>query len=219
MSVLVEVLLANMWSNNINEQTIALAGLYQCCETVSKIAWNGEYNEYEIRPLINCILKLNSTNTESIYIDISSLKSGLIYLKKQIIGDIFTRSSETRRYIESLNQLSDNLLSDKKCIRKIQTLLNKMDDEIDSMSADDQVVELSNIYQNTLSTFEPRIVVNGENINLTDKIHAARIRTALFAGVRSTILWRQLGGSKLKLFINKRKFSNQIDMFLNSIKN
>ena len=184
-----EVLLANMWSNNIKEQTIALAGLYQCCETVSKIAWNGEYNEYETRPLINCILKLNSTNTESIYIDISSLKSGLIYLKKQIIGDIFTRSSETRRYIESLKQLSDNLLSDKKCITKIQTLLNKMDNEIDSMSVDDQVVELSNIYQNTLSTFEPRIVVNGENINLTDKIHAARIRTALFAGVRSTILW------------------------------
>jgi len=94
-----------------------------------------------------------------------------------------------------------------------------MDNEIDSMSVDDQVVELSNIYQNTLSTFEPRIVVNGENVYLTDKIHAARIRTALFAGVRSTILWRQLGGSKLKLFINKRKFSNQIDMFLNSIKN
>ena len=60
---------------------------------------------------------------------------------------------------------------------------------------------------------------NGENVYLTDNIHAARIRTALFAGVRSTILWRQLGGSKLKLFINKRKYSNQIDMFLNSIKN
>ena len=208
-----------MWSNNINEQTIALAGLYQSCETVSKIAWSGEYKEFEIRPLINCILKLDSTNTESIYIDISSLKSGLSYLKKQIIGDIFTRSSETRRYIESLKQLSDNLLSDKKCIRKIQILLNKMDKEIDSMSVDDQVAELSSIYQNTLSSFEPRIVVNGENVYLTDKMHAARIRTALFAGVRSTILWQQLGGSKLKLFINKRKFSNQIDIFLNSTKN
>ena len=207
-----------MWNDKIDEQTIALAGLYQSCQVVSKVAWNGEYDEQELIPLINCILKIDSTRTEEIYMDISNLQTGLIYLKKQIIGDIFTRSSETRRYIASLKQLSDNLMSDDKCITRIQNLLKEMDSKAESMTIDQKALELSNIYQKTLSGFEPRIIVNGENLYLTDRIHAARIRTALFAGVRSMILWQQLGGSKLKLFFLKGQFSKQINKYLDSTK-
>ena len=88
-----------MWNDRIDEQTIALAGLYQACQIVSKIAWNGEYNEQELEPLINCIIKVDSTNTENIYLNVSKLESGLVYFRKQIVGDIFTRSSETRRSV------------------------------------------------------------------------------------------------------------------------
>ena len=59
-----------MLFDKIDEQTIALAGLYQSCHVVSKIAWNGEYYEKDFNPLINCILKINSTNTEDIYMGI-----------------------------------------------------------------------------------------------------------------------------------------------------
>ena len=208
-----------MWNDKIDEQTIALAGLYQSCQVVSKIAWSGEYEELELTPLINCILKIDSTKTEDIYMDIPSLQTGLIYLKKQIVGDIFTRSSETRRYIASLKQLSDNLMSDEKCIKRIQALLKDMASKAESMTTNEKAVELSNIYQKTLSGFEPRIIVNGENLYLTDQIHASRIRTALFAGVRSIILWQQLGGSKLKLFFLKRQFAEQINKYLGSTKN
>ena len=138
--------------------------------------------------------------------------------RKQIIGDIFTRSSETRRYIASLKQLSNNLMQDNKCINEIQMLLKKMDDDSTSMTVDEKSIELSNIYQKTLSNFEPRIVVNGENIYLTDQVQASRIRTALFAGVRSLILWQQLGGSKLKLLFLKSSFSRQIDKYLESVR-
>ena len=86
------------------------------------------------------------------------------------------------------------------------------------MTVDEKSIELSNIYQKTLSNFEPRIVVNGENIYLTDQAQASRIRTALFAGVRSLILWQQLGGSKLKLLFLKSSFSKQIDKYLESIR-
>ena len=206
-----------MWNDNVSEQTIALAGLYQSCQVVSNIAWNGNYKEEDMIPLINCIMQIESSNTEDIYIDISKLQTGLTYFRKQIVGDIFTRSSETRRYIASLHQLADSLLSDQKCISKIQMLLKELSSNSESVKIDDKVDELSSIYQKTLSTFEPRIVVNGENKHLTNNIHASRIRTALFAGVRSTILWRQLGGSKLKLLLFKGQYSKQIDSYLDSI--
>ena len=48
-------------------------------------------------------------------------------------------------------------------------------------------------------------------------MHASRIRTALFAGVRSVILWKQLGGSKLKLLFFKGQYSKQIDSYLDTI--
>ena len=207
-----------MWNDKIDEQTIALAGLYQSCQVVSKIAWSGEYIEKDFIPLVNCILKINSTDAEDIFISIDNLKTGLINFRKQIAGDIFTRSSETRRYIASLKQLSANLMSDNECVKKIQILLKKMDDKATSMTIDEQANELSSIYQKTLSTFEPRIVVNGERNNLTDQVHASRIRTALFAGVRSLILWQQLGGSKLKLFFLKGQYTKQVDKYLSYIK-
>ena len=59
-----------MWNDNVNEQTIALAGLYQSCQVVSDIAWNGEYKENNLIPLINCIMQIDASNTENIYIDI-----------------------------------------------------------------------------------------------------------------------------------------------------
>ena len=62
--------------------------------------------------LVNSILKIDSTIVKDIYIDIDNINSGFIYLKKQIIGDIFTRSSETRRYVESLKILSNHLMGE-----------------------------------------------------------------------------------------------------------
>ena len=207
-----------MLIKNIDEQTIALAGLYQSCYVVSNVAWKGEYNEQDFLPLINSILQIDSTIVKDIYIDIDNIKSGFIYLKKQIIGDIFTRSSETRRYIESLKILSNHLMGDQKTVTLMQSLLKELKENTDNLTIDEKAKKLSEIYQKTLSKFEPRIIVNGENKYLTDPIQASRIRTALFAGVRATLLWEQLGGSKWKLFLFKSSFSKTIDSYISSTK-
>ena len=208
-----------MINNKIPEQTLALAGLYQSCDVVSKIAWNGNYNEKELLPLINSIQAIESNNVEQIYLSTQSLKTGLLYLRKQIIGDIFNRSSETRRYIKSLQILSEKVLDSHETISTIQILIKEMQDDSNIVTTDDKAKRLSDIYQETLSLFEPRIVINGENMYLTVPIQASRIRTALFAGVRSTILWRQLGGSKLKLLLFKSSYSKQIDQYIDLMKN
>ena len=207
-----------MLIENIDEQTIALAGLYQSCYVVSNIAWKGEYNEQDFLPLVNSILQIDSTIVKDIYIDTDNIKSGFTYLKKQIIGDIFTRSSETRRYIESLKILSNHLMDNQKTIGLIQTLLKELEENTSDLTTDQKAQKLSELYQKTLSKFEPRIIVNGENKYLTDPIQASRIRTALFAGVRATLLWEQLGGSKWKLFLFKSSFSKKIDTYINSTK-
>ena len=207
-----------MLIKNTDEQIIALAGLYQSCYVVSNISWKGGYNEQELLPLINSILQIDSTVVKDIYVDINSIKPGFIYLKKQIIGDIFTRSSETRRYVASLKILSKHLMDNQKTIDLIQTLLKEFKENAEDLTTDQKAQKLSEIYQKTLSKFEPRIIVNGENKYLTDPIQASRIRTALFAGVRATLLWEQLGGSKWKLLLFKSSLSKKIDFYINSTK-
>ncbi len=208
-----------MLIKNIDEQTIALAGLYQCCQAVSEIAWNGKYNEEDFLPIINSILEIDSSNIKDIYIDTNQIKPGFIHLKKLIIGDIFTRSSEARRYLISLKILADILMKNPETINLVQKLIKELNEDINNLSVDETTKQLSEIYQQTLSKFEPRVIVNGENMHLTNPLQASRIRTALFAGVRATLLWEQYGGTKWKLFLFKSSFAKRIDYYLSSMKN
>ena len=205
-----------MFERSIDNQTIALAGVYQSCLTVSNIAWKGIYVEEDFNPLISSVLKIDSKDIADIYIGLKHLKPGLMYLRKQLVGDIFTRSQETRRYFASLIELSKKLQSDSEVSSQIQESLNQLNDSYKNMelTTDDLVSELSNIYTKTLSKFEPRIVVNGENTHLTVPLQASRIRTALFAGLRSVLLWQQSGGSKLKMFFFQSRIAKKIDEYL-----
>ena len=70
-----------MFERSIDNQTIALAGIYQSCLTVSNIAWKGTYVEEDFNPLISSVLKIDSEDIADIYIGLKHLKPGLMYLR------------------------------------------------------------------------------------------------------------------------------------------
>jgi len=49
-------------------------------------------------------------------------------------------------------------------------------------------------------------MIRGEQSHLLNENTAARIRTLLLAGIRSAVLWQQLGGGKWKLFLKRKKY-------------
>ena len=102
-------------------------------------------------------------------------------------------------------------------MNNIQILLKKLNDDSTFLTLDEKAERISIIYQDTVSKFEPRIVVNGKNIHLTDNLNAARIRTALFSGLRATFLWDQFGGSKLKFTLLKIVYARKIKDILKSM--
>ena len=206
-----------MLINNLDEQIISLAGLYQACLFVSNIAWKGEYNEKMFAPLVNSISSMDTDDVAKIFINIEHLKIGLNYLKKETMEDIFTRSSETRRYIASLDILSKKIKANPTVMNNMQTLLTKLNNNFTTLTLDEKAEKISIIYQDTVSKFEPRIVVNGKNIHLTDTLNSARIRTALFSGLRATFLWNQFGGSKLKFTLLKIVYAKRIKNILKTM--
>jgi high frequency lysogenization protein len=206
-----------MLIKNLDEQIISLAGLYQACLFVSNIAWKGEYNDKDFLPLVNSIYSMDTDDAVKIFIDTKHLKTGFNYLKKKIIDNIFTRNSETKRYVTSLDILSKKIKANPAVMNNIQVLLKKLNDDSVSLTLDEKAERISIIYQDTLSKLEPRIVVNGKNIHLTDNLNAARIRTALFSGLRATFLWEQFGGSKLKFTLLKIFYAKKIKDILKSM--
>jgi high frequency lysogenization protein len=64
---------------------------------------------------------------------------------------------------------------------------------------------ISGIYQDTLSTLRYRIKVAGSAQHLQDKQNADIIRALLLAGIRSAFLWRQLGGRRWKLLLQRKQ--------------
>jgi high frequency lysogenization protein len=71
----------------------------------------------------------------------------------------------------------------------------------------DATPQLARLYSETLSTLKPRIMVEGNPRFLNNAQTVDRIRALLLAAVRATVLWRQLGGSQLRLFFRHRQYA------------
>jgi high frequency lysogenization protein len=68
-----------------------------------------------------------------------------------------------------------------------------------------------------LSTFNYRIQVKGEQKFLENPENINKVRALLLAGVRSAVLWRQKGGSRLQLLFSRAKTLQTTTRLLNSL--
>ena len=197
-----------MFKQELRNETISLGAIYQACNEIKKIAWQGEINENIIEPLINSVYQTTSENIEDIYINIKRLNSGLDFLRKQLVGDAFSKDAEVMRYFEAIGILIKNMNKDGSIFNKLRSELSNQTIAIQKDNLDDHALFLSNLYLNTISKVEPRIIVNGDNKYLTDNKNAAMIRSLLLSAIRSYILWQQSGGSKFRIFIFRKKIAN-----------
>ena len=196
-----------MFKQELKNETISLGAIYQACNEIKKIAWQGEINNNIIEPLINSVYQTTSEEIEDIFISIKRLNSGLDFLRRQLVGDAFSRDGEVSRYFEAIGILVKNMNKKDDVLNKLRTELTKQSMPINEDNLDQHALFLSELYLSTISTVEPRIIVNGDNKYLTDKKNAAMIRSLLLCAIRSYILWQQSGGSKFRIFIFKKKIA------------
>ena len=196
-----------MFKQELKNETISLGAIYQACNEIKKIAWQGEINNNIIEPLVNSVYQTTSEEIEDVFISIKRLNSGLDFLRRQLVGDAFSRDGEVSRYFEAIGILVKNMNKKDDVLNKLRTELTKQSMPINEDNLDQHALFLSELYLSTISTVEPRIIVNGDNKYLTDKKNAAMIRSLLLCAIRSYILWQQSGGSKFRIFIFKKKIA------------
>jgi high frequency lysogenization protein len=191
---------------SISDQALALAGIAQAATLASQLAREGVADSKAMAGTVHSILMLDAPDTESIFIDRSHLRPGL-----QAVRDAFERDTATNaeilRYCASLLHLQRQLAKNNPMLDTIRRRILQIQKQADMHGSETSTQVISSIaalYADTLSTFKFRIQVNGNPQHLQQENVANQIRTVLLGGIRSVMLWRQLGGSRLD-FVFKRK--------------
>lgn len=210
--------------NTTTNQTIALAGVSQACLLVHQLASMGKADNSAMETSINSILKLDSDTVIDIYGDLAHLKPGLEQLKKQLTSRTVA-DPEQARYAASLVFLEKQLSNRPQMLDKIKAGVEKAQLQSEAHEAngangvmhEDVLANLGDLYHSTISTLQPRIMVNGQEEFISQPAMINKIRTLLLAGIRSALLWRQCGGARWKFLFFRKKIQDEVEFLLSQI--
>jgi len=208
-----------MTLNSITNQAIALAGVSQVCLLVQQLASTGTAQQETLETSLNSLLKLNSDSVLDIYGgDLINVKPGLEQLKRQLTSRTIA-DPEQAKYAAALVFLEKQLANRPEMLKQITTGIEKAEFQAETygVTHENVLANLGDIYHSTISTLQPRIMVNGKEEFITQPALINKIRTLLLAGIRSALLWRQCGGARWKFLFFRSKLQEEVDYLLTQI--
>ena len=202
--------------SNFRDKTLALAGIFQATALVKNIAVNGQMDKHDFEVCIRSIFETDPENVETVYGQVEYLRTGLMTLIEQLGEKSTRRDIDIARYVISLLHLQRKLSKNK---IMLETLANGIErarrqTEHFHITHENVIANLADIYSETISQIPPKIMVSGESQYLSNPEQANKIRALLLAGMRSAVLWAQLGGSRWQILLRRRGFSQEADRIL-----
>lgn len=193
--------------NRLEEQVLALAGVTQVARLVDQISRTGSYPEQFLRTSINSLFVFQADTTADVYGGVEGVRLGLQNLASVLASKEGIENREMLRYVFSMLHLERKFASDEQMLAVVHSRLEhtQFKSEYFAKHVLETCQSLSGIYQDTISTFKFRIKVNGSLQQLQNPNNADLIRALLLAGIRSAFLWRQLGGQRWRLLLQRRK--------------
>lgn len=194
--------------NRLADQTLALAGMFQAAVLVDQLALTGTCDRRAFDGSYHSLFTFDAASTLDVFGQIRCLQNGFTALNDYLGGATRGSSRNIAYYVLSMLKLGLIVMSDSKLSAKLFDELRDIESRSGEfeLSRSSIVAQLDGLYQDRISELNPRILVRGEQSHLLNDANAARIRTLLLAGIRSAVLWRQLGGSKWKLFLARKKY-------------
>ncbi len=189
----------------LRNQTLALAGLFQATQLVKQLAWEGTLDQDAATQSLRSVFVIEADSVADIYPH--GVGHGLRVLRGQLGGDPQSRDMEVTRYTATLLQLQRKLAAQPQMLETISVRLGQTRELLHAHAVTDPLItaRLAGIYQDTVSTLTPRVMVNGEHAHLANEEVASRVRALLLAGIRAAVLWRQSGGSRWQLLFRRNQ--------------
>lgn len=193
--------------DNLADRTLALAALFQAAQLVQDVARRGHADDADVTTSIGSLFLIDAPSTIAIFGAPERLATGLRTLIERLGARGNTESLEVTRYVIALLHLERKLMRHNTILETLRIGIRRIDNQANYFSTThpNVLAALGELYQATLSTLQPRIMVGGEPGYLADNHRASLIRALLLAGIRAAVLWRQLGGNRLQLLIGRRR--------------
>lgn len=209
---------------NIRDRTLALAGVFQAASLVHQLAHEGRCNGEAFGAVVDSILKIDVHDTDEVFGGAAGVRSGLEFLRDKLASAAETIDVEVARYVVAMLHLAGQLARRRDTQEAIGAGITTIERQMRFFEASGErvhpslVQKLAELYIQTLSTLAPRIIVDGEHGFLVNPLVAAKVRAALFAGIRAAFLWRQLGGRRWQLLLSRRKISRAATQLLEELR-
>jgi high frequency lysogenization protein len=207
--------------NNLHHQTLALASMFQSANLINQMARGETINQAAFDCSSDSLFTLDAPSVEDIFGPGDGLIQGLKTLIAYLGGDEKNPDRTIAYYVLSMIKLEGRLLKNSKIVNLVHKGLEDIQKQTHDfdMSPMARVHKIDGLYQDTISQIKPRIMVQGDQQHLSNSDTTGKIRTLLFAGIRAAVLWRQLGGSRLKLLFSRKKYVQQAQKILTRLNN
>ncbi|MBF6056985.1 high frequency lysogenization protein HflD [Thiomicrorhabdus heinhorstiae] len=195
------------------DKTLALIGIYQSARAVHELATTGQCDENAYHTSIRSLFCDNPSTTLDVFgSSYTNIKTGLNTLLTQMgsDGQEQMRNIEITRYVLNLIILQKKLLKLGAPLAEISRQLDNARQQQQHFGEfhDNVIAALAKTYSDNVSQLSPRIMVKGQHGHLQNQRIANKIRALLLAGIRSALLWQQVGGSRWNLLWSRKKYLN-----------
>jgi high frequency lysogenization protein len=188
-------------------RVIALAGVMQACRNVHELATRGRCDPASAEASLASVFRIDADSAADVFGGIAGVRAGLELLLAQV--DDLRRDPAVTRLVLGVLRLERRLRSNPRMLREVRSGIERAQRQVDHFGLAHATVQarLAELYVATLSRLRPRIIVHGNPLHLSNAQVVEQIRALLLAGVRAAVLWRQVGGGRLRLLIRRRQYA------------
>ncbi len=200
-------------AKNFYDITLALAGVHQSALLVQHLAHKGQCNTTDLASLLNSVVITNPKTALDVYGKESNLIPGLETLLSLFNNSKLAQvqSNELIRYTMSLLVLGRKLLSHNQALDQLSLRITQLQRQLTHFDVVSPPIigAMADIYIDVISPLRPRIQVTGSADILTQSAIQSKVRATLLGGIRSAVLWQQVGGKQMQLLFSRRRIFEQ----------
>lgn len=204
----------------MKEQTLTLAAICQVAYWVQKLSRTGQIDDNELTVLLSSVMNTSPSSTLDVYgNELSNLKVGLTTLVQHLGNQSKQKDPELTRYVVSLLGLERRLSKGNKQMSLLGERIEQCERQLShyEINSETLISSIASIYSDIISPLGTPIQVAGEPSILKQSINQHKIRALLLAGIRSAVLWRQVGGKRRNILFSRSKIVECAESLLKQI--
>lgn len=199
----------------MRDQTIALAGVYQAAAFAHELAQSGAVSRRDcFAGSIESLFVVNPESTMAVFNhDINRVSLGLSTLIKSFNKD--KAYLNIIKYVLTLLNLQSKFMTNDAMVKQVQHGIQQAAHLGSFEEHEKAMIEiLAATYSKTISQLQPRVIIAGQPYHLKNNLVTEQIRAVLLAGIRSAVLWKQVGGSHLQLLFKRKAYLQEAEALL-----